>query len=159
MNTQRTSTMRTHRWLRWWHLGAVLMVAALLLQADPATAQQWNRSAIKRALQVRFARPGAGTGTGNLYDSGSGTVLDADRGIILTNYHVMGDTPTRMSCTTPTGWPISPSTRPTSWRAGHQNMSPYGKGLSPISTWRFCVSPAGARRRQGQTADLGLVAV
>ena len=91
MNTQRTSTMRTHRWLRWWHLGAVLMVAALLLQASPATAQQWNRSAIKRALQatVRVLVPDK---NGDLYDSGSGTVLDADRGIILTNYHVMGDT-------------------------------------------------------------------
>jgi len=91
MNTQRTSTMRTHRWLRWWHLGAVLMVAALLLQASPATAQQWNRSAIKRALQatVRVLVPDK---NGDLYDSGSGTVLDANRGIILTNYHVMGDT-------------------------------------------------------------------
>ena len=26
------------------------------------------------------------------YSSGSGTVLDAERGVILTNYHVMGDT-------------------------------------------------------------------
>ncbi len=91
MNTQRTSTMRMHRWLRWWQCGALLLLAALLLQASPATAQQWNRSAIKRALQatVRVLVP---DNNGDLYDSGSGTVLDADRGIILTNYHVMGDT-------------------------------------------------------------------
>jgi hypothetical protein len=91
MKTQRTSTMRMHRWLRWWQYGAVLLLAALLLQVSPATAQQWNRSVIKRALQatVRVLVPDQ---NGDLFDSGSGTVLDADRGIILTNYHVMGDT-------------------------------------------------------------------
>jgi hypothetical protein len=31
---------------------------------------------------------------GDLYDSGSGTVLDAERGVVLTNFHVMGDTET-----------------------------------------------------------------
>ena len=95
MNTQRTSTMRMQRrqirWLRWWQCGALLLLAALLLQASPATAQQWDRNAVKRALQatVRVLVPDK---NGDLYDSGSGTVLDADRGIILTNYHVMGDT-------------------------------------------------------------------
>ncbi len=95
MNTQRTSTMRRQRWqirwLRWWQCGALLLLAALLLQASPATAQQWDRNAVKRALQatVRVLVPDK---NGDLFDSGSGTVLDADRGIILTNYHVMGDT-------------------------------------------------------------------
>ena len=89
--SQHTSLLRMQRWLRWWQYGAVLLVAALLLQASPATAQQWNRGVIKRALQatVRVLVPDK---NGDLYDSGSGTVLDADRGIILTNYHVMGDT-------------------------------------------------------------------
>ncbi len=88
MNPQRTSTMRMHRWMQW---SAVLVIAVMLLQASPATAQQWNRSAVKRALQatVLVLVP---DDNGDLYDSGSGTVLDAERGIILTNYHVLGDT-------------------------------------------------------------------
>ncbi|MCB0052107.1 MAG: hypothetical protein KDE24_21475, partial [Caldilinea sp.] len=28
---------------------------------------------------------------GDLYDSGSGTIMDAEKGLILTNFHVMGD--------------------------------------------------------------------
>ena len=69
----------------------MLLIAAMLLQASPATAQQWNRNAVKRALQatVLVLVP---DDNGDLFDSGSGTVLDAERGIILTNYHVMGDT-------------------------------------------------------------------
>ena len=87
MNTQRTSTMR----MRWWQYGALLLLAVSLLQASPAAAQQWDRNAVKRALQatVRVLVPDK---NGDLFDSGSGTVLDADRGIILTNFHVMGDT-------------------------------------------------------------------
>lgn len=90
MNRQRSTTMHTRSWMQW---GAVLLVAAVLLQASPANAQQWNRSAVRRALQatVLVLVP---DDNGDLYDSGSGTVLDADLGIILTNYHVLGDTDT-----------------------------------------------------------------
>jgi hypothetical protein len=87
MSTQFRWMMRMRRWMRW---GTAIVVAALLLQASPVTAQQWNRSAVQRALQatVLVLVP---DDNGDLYDSGSGTVLDAERGIILTNYHVLGD--------------------------------------------------------------------
>lgn len=71
-------------------LMALLVVLGSLLAASPATAQQWDRAAIRRALQatVMILAP---DNHGDLYSSGSGTVLDADRGIILTTYHVMGE--------------------------------------------------------------------
>lgn len=71
-------------------LAVLLVVLVTLLAAGPATAQQWDRTAIRRALQatVEILVP---DNDGELYGTGSGTVLDADRGIILTNYHVMGD--------------------------------------------------------------------
>jgi hypothetical protein len=78
------------RWTKW---SALLLVAAMLLQASPAAAQQWNRSAVRKALQATVLVLVADN-NGDLYDSGSGTVLDAERGIVLTNFHVMGDTDT-----------------------------------------------------------------
>jgi hypothetical protein len=89
MNTRLTSR-RLRRWLQG---GVVLMIAALLLPAGPANAQQWNRDAVRRALQATVLVLVADN-NGDLYDSGSGTVLDAERGIVLTNFHVMGDTDT-----------------------------------------------------------------
>ncbi len=81
-------------WRRWLQGGVFLLLAAALLQAGPAAAQQWDRSAVLRALQatVLVLVPDE---NGDLYDSGSGTVLDAEKGVILTNYHVMGDTDKR----------------------------------------------------------------
>ena len=76
--------------------GIVVVLVALcgLLAASPATAQQWDRTAITRALQasVQILVP---DNAGDLFDTGSGTVLDATRGIILTNFHVMGDIESR----------------------------------------------------------------
>jgi hypothetical protein len=81
--------------MRRWLLGSVfLLAAALFVGATPAAAQQWNRDTVRQALlaTVRVLVP---DNNGDLYGSGSGTVLDPDKGIILTNYHVMGDTDTR----------------------------------------------------------------
>lgn len=90
MNRQQVTANRLRRWA----LGGIfLLVAAALLQASPVAAQQWNRNTVKRALlaTVRVLVPDK---NGDLYDSGSGTVLDPNKGIILTNFHVMGDTET-----------------------------------------------------------------
>lgn len=78
---------------RWLFAAIVLLAAAGLAWASPAAAQ-WNRNATKQALQatVQVLVP---DNNGDLREAGSGTVLDADRGIILTNYHVMGDLKTR----------------------------------------------------------------
>jgi len=79
------------RWLKWI---VSLVVVTALLGAAPAMAQQWDRTVVKQALQatVEILVP---DDNGDLFDTGSGTVLDAERGIILTNFHVMGDTDTR----------------------------------------------------------------
>ena len=90
MKRQHSAGTRVRRWA----LGALLlMLAATLLQARPASAQ-WDRDAVRQALlaTVRVLVP---DDNGDLYDAGSGTVLDPDKGIILTNYHVMGDPDTR----------------------------------------------------------------
>jgi S1-C subfamily serine protease len=49
-----------------------------------------DRTALQRALKstVLILVP---DNAGDLYDTGSGTILDADKGLILTNFHVMGD--------------------------------------------------------------------
>ena len=49
----------------------------------------WEREDLQRALKstVQVLVP---DNNGELYDTGSGTVLDAEQGIILTNFHVMG---------------------------------------------------------------------
>jgi S1-C subfamily serine protease len=97
MNMQRTSqqtgTPIRGRARRWMQGSVMLLIAAMLLQASPATAQQWDRNAVRQALQATVLVLVADN-NGDLYDSGSGTVLDAERGIVLTNFHVMGDTDT-----------------------------------------------------------------
>lgn len=90
MNRQHRTTARLRRWA----LGLLLVaMAATLMQARPAVAQ-WDRDAVRQALlaTVRVLVP---DDNGDLYATGSGTVLDPEKGIILTNYHVMGDGDTR----------------------------------------------------------------
>lgn len=68
-------------------LGAVLLLSGLF-RADPAAALE--RAQRERALHatVQVIVP---DNRGNLISGGSGTVIDADAGYILTNYHVMGE--------------------------------------------------------------------
>ena len=56
--------------------------------AEPASAVE--RTALQQALKstVLVLVP---DDNGDLYDSGSGTIMDAEKGLILTNFHVMGD--------------------------------------------------------------------
>ena len=56
--------------------------------AEPARAVE--RTALQQALKatVLVLVP---NDSGDLYDSGSGTIMDAEKGFILTNFHVMGD--------------------------------------------------------------------
>ena len=79
---------------RWALLGVFLLAAAAVLQAGPAAAQQWSRDTVRQALlaTVLVLVP---DNNGDLYASGSGTVMDTERGMVLTNFHVMGDTDTR----------------------------------------------------------------
>lgn len=74
----------------------LLLTAALCLLGGLAqTRRAWglDRAPREQALlaTVQVIVPDK---DGNPYSSGSGTILDADRGFILTNYHVMGDTET-----------------------------------------------------------------
>ena len=70
----------------------LLMVALAVLgsafAAGPAGAV--DRATLQRALQstVLVLVPDH---NGDLYNTGSGTIMDADRGYILTNFHLMGD--------------------------------------------------------------------
>ena len=68
------------------------LITSLLLgflSVAPATAQ-WDRDLVRKALNatVLILVP---DDNGDLYDTGSGTILDGDRGLILTNFHVIGD--------------------------------------------------------------------
>lgn len=67
---------------------ALLVVVALLLRSEQAFSLE--REDRQRALlaTVQVVVPDE---SGAPTSAGSGTVLDADRGLILTNYHVMGD--------------------------------------------------------------------
>ena len=72
---------------------AALLVAALYLLGGAFSTEQAgavDRTALQRALKstVLILVP---DNNGDLYDSGSGTIMDADKGLILTNFHVMGD--------------------------------------------------------------------
>lgn len=69
-------------------LAAVLFVLSGAFADEQASAI--DRTALQRALKatVLILVP---DNAGDLYDTGSGTVMDADKGLILTNYHVMGD--------------------------------------------------------------------
>ncbi len=71
---------------------AALYVLGGAFSAQPATAV-WEREDLQRALKstVQILVP---DNNGELCCTGSGTVLDADKGTILTNFHVMGDTDT-----------------------------------------------------------------
>jgi len=73
--------------------GGVLLLAVLTVlggafAAEPAGAV--DRATLQRALQstVLVLVP---DNNGDLYNTGSGTIMDADRGYILTNFHLMGD--------------------------------------------------------------------
>jgi hypothetical protein len=76
-------------------LGAILLLTALAAGAVgrvlPALALE--RGDRQRALlaTVQVIVPDA---SGRPFSTGSGTVIDAERGLILTNYHVLGDTNT-----------------------------------------------------------------
>ena len=71
---------------------AVLVAAVYVLGGAFAadTAGAVDRSALQQALKstVLVLVP---DDNGDLYDSGSGTIMDAEKGLILTNFHVMGD--------------------------------------------------------------------
>lgn len=96
MNRQRSAARRSPaaNVRRWASLAVFLAAVAALLQAGPAAAQQWDRDTVRQALlaTVRVLVP---DDNGDLFGAGSGTVLDPDKGTILTNYHVLGDTDTR----------------------------------------------------------------
>jgi S1-C subfamily serine protease len=83
---------RLHRADRVLRRGALLLALLTVLggafAADPASAVE--RTALQRALQstVLVLVP---DNNGDLANSGSGTVMDAERGLILTNFHVMTD--------------------------------------------------------------------
>lgn len=72
-------------------LAAILFVLGGAFASAPAGAV--DRTALQRALKstVLILVP---DNTGDLYSTGSGTIMDADKGLILTNFHVMGDTDT-----------------------------------------------------------------
>jgi hypothetical protein len=91
MNMQRSSTAPWRRAMPW---SVVLLLAAMLLQASPAAAQQWNRDDVRRALQATVLVIVPIDAEPDNFSTGSATVLDAERGIVLTNFHVMGDTDT-----------------------------------------------------------------
>ncbi len=70
-----------------------LMAAALFVLGgafDDGQARAVDRTALQRALKstVLILVP---DNAGDLYGTGSGTIMDADKGLILTNFHVMGD--------------------------------------------------------------------
>jgi S1-C subfamily serine protease len=91
MNRQQIAAPSWRHWVQW---SAVLLLAAMLLQASPAAAQQWNRDDVRRALQATVLVIVPIDAEPDNYSTGSATVLDAERGIVLTNFHVMGDTDT-----------------------------------------------------------------
>lgn len=82
----RHSLSRVRTWL-WVALAATIVLAGVG-QSRPALSLE--RAARQRALlaTVQVIVPDS---DGNLFSAGSGTVLDAEKGLILTNYHVMGD--------------------------------------------------------------------
>ena len=67
---------------------AAVYVLGGAFAAEPASAVE--RTALQQALKstVLVLVP---DDNGDLYDSGSGTIMDAEKGLILTNFHVMGD--------------------------------------------------------------------
>lgn len=75
-------------------LRRLALLAALLFGLSGAFADEQasavDRTALQRALKatVLILVP---DNAGDLYDTGSGTIMDAGKGLILTNYHVMGD--------------------------------------------------------------------
>ena len=69
---------------------AALFVLGGAFAPQPATAQ-WDRSALQQALRATVHVVVPITSEDDLYSTGSGTVLDAERGLILTNFHVMAD--------------------------------------------------------------------
>ena len=59
--------------------------------APQAATAQWDREALQKALRATVHVVVPIDGEDGVYSTGSGTVLDADRGLILTNFHVMAD--------------------------------------------------------------------
>jgi S1-C subfamily serine protease len=93
-------TRSSHRLLHW----LMIMLAVGLLSGagagQSASAQvrqpgEERRAGLARALRatVLVLVP---DNNGDLFGSGSGTVLDAEQGLILTNYHVLGDRQTQV---------------------------------------------------------------
>jgi len=79
------------RWASSRSLGKLLLLWVLLAVLGLAgRAQAVDRLSLQRALQsvVLVLVPDA---NGELLSPGSGTVLDAERGLVLTNFHVLGD--------------------------------------------------------------------
>lgn len=73
-----------------------LLAAAMLYVlggafAPQAATAQWDRTALQKALRATVHVVVPIDGEDGVYSTGSGTVLDADRGLVLTNYHVMAD--------------------------------------------------------------------
>ena len=73
----------------------MLVAAALYVLggafAPQAATAQWDREALQKALRATVHVVVPIDGEDGVYSTGSGTVLDADRGLILTNFHVMAD--------------------------------------------------------------------
>ncbi|MBE2240345.1 MAG: trypsin-like peptidase domain-containing protein [Caldilineaceae bacterium] len=93
------ATLQQRRGRRDRTLRRMMFLAATLLVLSGAFASEQagavERTALQRALQstVLILVP---DNTGDLYGTGSGTIMDADKGLILTNFHVMGDPDTRV---------------------------------------------------------------
>jgi len=71
-------------------VAAAIYVLGGAFAPQTATAQ-WDRSALQKALRATVHVVVPVSGEDGVYSTGSGTVLDADRGLILTNYHVLAD--------------------------------------------------------------------
>ncbi|MCP4495333.1 MAG: hypothetical protein GY825_00995, partial [Phycisphaeraceae bacterium] len=74
-------------------LSAVMLAAATTTSAPAGDWEQVLEEAVPAVVQLKYARPrpfeteGAGTG------QATGFVVDAERGIILTNHHVVTNGP------------------------------------------------------------------
>ena len=74
---------------------ALLLLSGAALPSAPAAAQvrlprSDRREGLTRALKATVLVLVADN-NGELFSSGSGTIMDAEKGTILTNYHVLGD--------------------------------------------------------------------
>jgi hypothetical protein len=96
MNIHLRPLMRLRPLARLANVRLLLLVTAALYVLGGAFAPQtataqWDRTALQKALRATVHVVVPITGEDGAYSTGSGTVLDADRGLILTNYHVLAD--------------------------------------------------------------------